>query len=86
MGACDGVLDWDCIGGHKFTGPGSRRWSCWVLEELRGNLTKELEVGEGKDQDEMLTDGMYMPTNVQTGVMEMGSSTFGAFTAGVTGS
>jgi hypothetical protein len=32
----------------------------------------------------MLTDGIYMPTNVQTGVIQ--ASSFGAFTAGVTGS
>ncbi|PMD29167.1 hypothetical protein L207DRAFT_521146 [Hyaloscypha variabilis F] len=86
MGACEGVVDWDCEGGHKFTGPGTRRWSCWVLDELRGNLTKELGIRDGMEQNEMLTDGMYMPTNVQTGVMKMGSSSFGAFTAGATGS
>jgi hypothetical protein len=48
MGACEGVVDWDCIGGHKFTGPGTGRWSCWVLEELRANLTRELEVSGGR--------------------------------------
>ncbi|KAH6683873.1 hypothetical protein B0J14DRAFT_431572, partial [Halenospora varia] len=31
MGACEGVKDWDCEGGHKFTGPGMRKWSCWVI-------------------------------------------------------
>ncbi len=82
MGACEGLADWDCVGGHKFTGPGTRKWSCWVLEELRANLTSELEVGEKKGEGEMLTDGMYMPTNVQTGIMQ--ASSFGAFTAGVT--
>jgi hypothetical protein len=86
MGACDGIIDWDCVGGHKFTGPGTRRWSCWVLEELRGNLTKELE-GKGKEEQEMLTDGVYMPTNVQTGMMQMGgASSYAAFTPGHTGS
>jgi hypothetical protein len=55
-----------------------------VLEELRANLTRKLEVSEGKGEGDMLADGMYMPTNVQTGVMQ--ASSFGALTAGVTGS
>lgn len=85
MGACEGVIDWDCIGGHKFTGPGTRRWSCWILEELRGNVTKELAGKEKEEEQEMFTDGMYMPTNVQTGVMQMGSTNnFAAFTPGHT--
>ena len=49
------------------------------MEKLRANLTSELEVGEKKGEGEMLTDGMYMPNNVQTGVMQ--ASSFGAFTA-----
>jgi hypothetical protein len=84
MGACEGVADWECVGGHKFTGPGTRKWSCWVSEDLRANLTSELEACEKKGEGEMLTDGMYMPTNMQTGVMQ--ASSFGAFTAGITGS
>ena len=35
MGMCDGVHDWDCQGGQKFTGPGNRRWTCWVVEDER---------------------------------------------------
>jgi hypothetical protein len=31
MGACEGVADWECVGGYKFTGLGTRKWSCWVL-------------------------------------------------------
>lgn len=84
--ACEGVVDWDCVGGHKSTGPGTRRWSCWVLEGLRGNLTKRL-AGEKEEELEIFTDGMYMPTNVQTGVMQMGgASSFAVFTVGHTGS
>ena len=83
MGACEGVVDWDCEGGHKFTGPGTRRWSCWVLDELKANLTKEIEV-EAKDG---LTEGLYTQTNMQTGVMPMAatSSMMGMYTAGATG-
>jgi hypothetical protein len=83
MGACEGVIDYDCEGGHKFTGPGTRRWSCWVLDELKANLTKEIEV-EAKDG---LTEGLYTQTNMQTGVMPMAatSSMMGMYTAGATG-
>lgn len=49
---------------------------------MRANLTRELEAGEKKEEGEMLTDEMYMPSNVQTGVMQ--ASAFGAFTASVT--
>ncbi|KIN06270.1 hypothetical protein OIDMADRAFT_141874 [Oidiodendron maius Zn] len=43
MGACDGVQDWDCEGGHRFTGPGTRRWSCWVVDEERKRLNATSE-------------------------------------------
>lgn len=39
MGACSGVLDYDCLGGQKLTGPGTRKWSCWVVDEERERLT-----------------------------------------------
>lgn len=86
MGACEGVKDWDCEGGHKFTGPGSRRWNCWVrdmetevmrYEKLVGNKT-EVKSGE-------ITEGMFSSTEVVTGAMAS-SSISGAFTAGATGS
>ncbi|KAG9233331.1 hypothetical protein BJ875DRAFT_50281 [Amylocarpus encephaloides] len=32
MGACQGVEDWDCQGGQRFTGPGVRKWSCWAVD------------------------------------------------------
>lgn len=35
IGACQGVQDWDCEGGHKFSGPGVRKWSCWLVDEER---------------------------------------------------
>jgi hypothetical protein len=58
-----------------------------VLEGLRGNLTKKLAGKEKEEELEMFTDGMYMPTNVQTGVMQTGgASSFAAFTVGHTGS
>jgi hypothetical protein len=86
MGACEGVKDWDCEGGHKFTGPGTRRWSCWVndletelrrYEEKIGNKTQEVKSGE-------ITDAMFTSTEVVTGAMAS-SSIVGAFTPGVTG-
>ena len=40
MGMCDGVQDWDCQGEHKFTGPGTRRWTCWVVEDERRRLNE----------------------------------------------
>jgi hypothetical protein len=50
------------------------------LEGLRGNLTKELAGKEKEEELEMFTDGMYMPTNVQTGVIQMGgANSFAAF-------
>jgi hypothetical protein len=59
-----------------------------VLLGIRGieeNLTKELAEKEMEEELEMFTDGMYMPTHVQTGVMQMGgASSFAAFTAGHT--
>ena len=79
MGACEGVIDYDCYGGHKFTGPGMRKWSCWVLEEEKAGLTV-VEKKEG----EVLTDTIKQ-TNMQTGAMASGSL-MGAFTAGVTDS
>lgn len=85
MGACEGVIDYDCEGGHKFTGPGTKRWSCWVLDDLKANLTKEVEAGAGDG----LTEGLYTQTAMQTGVMPImaTNSMMGAMhTAGVTGS
>jgi hypothetical protein len=38
IGACQGVLDWECDGGHKFTGPGTRTWSCWVIEKEKRKI------------------------------------------------
>lgn len=40
MGVCEGVHDWDCMGGQKFTGPGTRRWTCWVVDEERKRLNE----------------------------------------------
>jgi hypothetical protein len=71
IGACEGVIDYDFVGGYKFTGPGR------VFPELRANLTR-LEEGEG----EKLTNGLYTPTNVQTRAMASGSIV-GAFTTGM---
>ncbi|KAF4631107.1 hypothetical protein G7Y89_g7032 [Cudoniella acicularis] len=70
MGACTGVADWDCEGKHKFTGPGTRKWSCWVIDKERavreweGKL-KSLENRNGtkdgakKEEGETVTDAMF---------------------------
>jgi hypothetical protein len=81
IGACEGVLDFECEGGHKFTGPGTRRWSCWVIPEVVKNATQIVGGGE-VPQGEKLTDAMYTPTSVVTGAMS--SEVIGAFTAGAT--
>jgi len=82
MGACEGVKDWDCEGGHKFTGPGTRRWSCWV-RDMEGEL-KNYEKAMG-NKTQVVEDAMFTSTEVVTGAMAS-SSMVGAFTAGVTGS
>lgn len=79
IGSCDGVLDFDCEGGQKFTGPGTRGWTCWVKPELRGNMTKH---EPAKLDDKVTTDG-HKPTAV-TGAM-LSNSIMGAFTPGITG-
>lgn len=98
MGACEGVKDWDCEGGHKFTGPGMRKWSCWVidkkaaimewegklaaLEDAKRNGTK----AESENKEEVtMTDAMFTPSAVVTGAMASGSL-MSEFTAGATGS
>jgi hypothetical protein len=40
MGACDGVHDWDCEGGQKFTGPGTKKWTCWLEEGERKKINE----------------------------------------------
>jgi hypothetical protein len=82
IGACEGVIDYDCEGGHKFTGPGTRRWSCWVLPELVKNGSQI--VGGAKPDEGTLTDMLYTPTAVVTGAMS--SEVKAEFTAGATGS
>ena len=79
MGACTGIEEYDCEGGQKFTGPGSRRWSCWVIDHERWNATADLEEGE------KLTSAMFSPTPATTGAASS-SSIMGAFTADQTGS
>ena len=85
IGACQGILDYDCDGGHKYTGPGTRRWSCWVIrEEARANRTWD-EVVKEEIMNERLTDAMFTATGSATGAT-IASSVMGAFTAGHTGS
>lgn len=87
MGACEGRLDAnedrDCETGHKFTGPGTKRWSCWVTPGLVKNGS-QIVGGAVGSQGDKLTDVVLTPTSVVTGAMS--SEVLGAFTAGVTGS
>lgn len=81
MGACEGVLDYDCEGGQKFTGPGTRRWSCWVVEGERNyTLGRVGKVDGGESsKSEIIT-----PTASVLG-SAASSEIMGAFTPGVTG-
>lgn len=81
MGACEGVLDYDCEGGQKFTGPGTRRWSCWVLEAER-NSTLE-KVGRLEDSTEEKSEVVTSTAEVYGTAPS--SEILGAFTPGVTG-
>jgi len=50
MGACEGVIGHDCEGGDRFPGPGTRRWSSWIIVELVRNDLESRVVGEmGKE-------------------------------------
>lgn len=85
MGACEGVLDWDCEGGHKFTGPGTRKWTCWVRQQERGKNGTDGRSMAVNGLGDKLTDAAYRPSSVRTGAA-VSSSIMGAFTPGVTGS
>jgi hypothetical protein len=81
IGTCTGVEDYNCEGGQEFTGPGTRRWSCWVTEEVKRGLKVEKKNIYG----EHLTDAKATPTAETTGT-PLSNSIASAFTAGVTGS
>jgi hypothetical protein len=79
MGACEGVLDYDCQGGQKFTGPGTRRWSCWVVEGQRNYTLEKVGRLEGEETSEIVTSTAGVFGSAHS------SSILGAFTPGVTG-
>jgi hypothetical protein len=85
MGACEGVLDWDCEGGHRFTGPGTRKWTCWARQQERGRNGTDGRSMAANGLGDKLTDAAYRPSSVRTGAAAS-SSIMGAFTPGVTGS
>jgi hypothetical protein len=85
MGTCQGVEDWNCEGGHKFTGPGTRKWTCWIRQQERGRNGTDARTMGGSGLEEKLTDAAYRPTTVVTGAAAS-SSIIGAFTPGITGS
>jgi hypothetical protein len=84
IGTCQGVKDWDCEGGHKFTGPGTRKWTCWLTQERRRKGT-EGGSASGNGMGDKLTDAAYRPTSVLKAAAAS-SSIMGAFTPGVTSS
>lgn len=61
MGLCDGVKVSDS--GDRFTGPGTRKWSCWVSEkawlEGRGMDEKSEEQVADKEEEETSTVTVY---------------------------
>ncbi|TAQ86651.1 hypothetical protein B7494_g5037 [Chlorociboria aeruginascens] len=79
MGVCEGVLDWECVGGQVYTGPGTRKWTCWIREGASGNKTREMEM-MGPDG---LTTGEQPRSTAKKAPSE--SKVLGAFTPGVTG-
>jgi len=85
IGVCEGVLSHDCIGGHKFTGPGTRRWVCWIIEEESAFNSTNASKGPLAQAGEMLTEAMYTPTAGVTGAMAS-SSLYGSSMAGPTAS
>jgi hypothetical protein len=38
IGKCESVRDGDREGGQKFTGPGVRKWSCWLIDDERRRI------------------------------------------------
>ena len=85
MGACKGVEDWDCEGGHKFTGPGTRKWTCWIRQQERGRNGTDGRSAPVNGLGEKLTDAAYRPSSAMMGAAAS-NSIMVAFTPGVTGS
>jgi len=79
MGACEGVLDYDCQGGQKFTGPGWRRWSCWVIEGQRNYTLAKVGKLDGEEVNEVVTSTEAVFGSAHS------SQIMGAFTPGFTG-
>lgn len=92
MGVCEGIRNTDCEGGHKFTGPGTRRWSCWVIGEDEqevvetATVDREKIIYEEKVRGEMLTGEGEKGTKAAGAAGATRSRVEEAFTAGVTGS
>lgn len=83
VGVCEGVITHDCEGGHKFTGPGTRRWVCWIIEGDKKNST--FSKGPLRQAGERLTDAIYTRTADVTGAVDSGSL-YGATIPGPTAS
>jgi hypothetical protein len=84
MGSCQGAKDWDCEGGHKYTGPGTRKWTCWIRQQERGRNGTDGRSVRADGIGEKLTDADFRPTSAKTGVLAT-APIMGAFTPAVTG-
>jgi len=91
IGACKGVADWDCEGGHRFSGPGHRKWTCWIRDEEARRFGNGTEGWVG-----MKAESLGLGGGLTTGTMEaqsvfskatsaVESEIKAAFTPGVTG-
>ncbi|KAG4430184.1 hypothetical protein IFR05_014326 [Cadophora sp. M221] len=67
MGVCDGVKVSDS--GDRFTGPGTRKWSCWVSEKawLEGRGMKETPEEQVADKEEEETSTVTVYETVYRG-------------------
>ncbi|KAG0648327.1 hypothetical protein D0Z07_5534 [Hyphodiscus hymeniophilus] len=81
MGSCQAAKNGDWEGGHKYTGPGVRKWTCWINgRQWNRNVTD----GRRTEVDGQLTSE-YKPTGVGMRAAT-GSAILGTFTPVVTGS
>ena len=83
MGACEGVLDRHGELGHKLTGPGTRKWTCWVRQQEMGRNRMSERIVSAEGPGDKLTDAAYRPSSAGTGAAAS-SSIMAAFTPGVT--
>ncbi|CAG8983981.1 hypothetical protein HYALB_00009583 [Hymenoscyphus albidus] len=77
MGVCEGVKDWDCIGGQRFSGPGTRKWSCFVNDLVTAMEEYEAKV-EAMKHVGLLGGNATEAGNNEDGLTSSGGSTVAA--------